>query len=991
MAVKRNSRITSVVGSIDRRLRSLEATGGASIPSSSVFAEPDADSTPRDNVVETPPDVFRKIIGARIYGPAATGNFGTRVELYFEEDIDFAVDPEVDELGVIIDDDSEGNQTLQQIQVYGVNGYSNTSINLSSGKVFNPIEVAYGDWAETGLRKSRDQTDWRQTPPVAAISGRTVNSTIWYNPVIQDPDKTDVNGKDLIVTRAVDSATVDGANVTVTFNASSHLFKVGDVISVDIPSPFIGLDYYGNGSPDGLFEITAVSSNTISYSLDQPVASPETYTYDGTTRHYVYAVARPYLPDETVWIDKREEPNKVWVWKKYRWYNTADPIGDVAAEQDGIAPSPVTSLAGTSELPTGSTSPVLNLTWTPPTTRSNGASISGFLDGYDIWYKRSTETVWKKEFVKDGGQGVASHQIKDAILLQNFTYNIRVYTVDIMGQYSTAATDDILTASYSETLNPPSAPVATSKLGTITVTWDGLDSTGELPVPGVLYIEFHESTTSGFTPSSSTLVESVPITSGGNYIVLTERLFDGTTTYYYKTKFVRQISPTELESSDPSVQDSIIVTGVTGPDLVANTITTNKIEAGFVTAELLRGNIIRAGTAGANSRVELKTSGIFAYNSANDPVFSFDTSSSTLTIGGYATNANVSAVSTTATNANTAATTANTTANSALSTANSKLDPANVIAEINSRFTSTGDSNTTTISGGAIRTDSLTGNRISATTSIVFSDGAYSAVIGNGVVSGAFASTVGVSLRQGASTEKGYVALWDDGNGVSFGRASSNRLSFYDASTANAELRSTFVSIYGSDQVVLQTPGTSSSKLIRFLDNTRVELGALSTTFDVFLDYSGSSRAFRITQTGFTFIGKTTNTSTDAAMFVYGRANALGIFADNQSAPSSRRMKTDIRDFEVPESLLDITPKLFKYINSVKYESWEEKPNLPELSEDTLGLIAEDFVEAGLGHLVSRNADGEIDGLDYSRISALLIPLIKKLKDRVDALERSEK
>lgn len=1001
MAVKRNNRITSVVGGIDSRLRSLEATGTLAISSGLsdlVSTDSDSDSTPRENFVLIPPDTYKKIIGARIYGPAATGNFGTRVELYFEENI--APDPDpivaVDELGVIISEDEDGKQTLQQIQVYGVNGYSGTSIALSSGKLFNPIEVAYDEpsWAENGLRGNEvlDQTEWRQTPPVSATTRDVVantrvavNSTIWYNPIVQDPDKTDKNGKDLIVTRAVDSATVTGTNVVVTLNAASHLFKVGDVISVDIPAPFIGLDYYDNDEPDGLFEITGITSNTISYSLDVPVSSTQTYTYNGTTRHYVYAVARPYVPEETIWIDKRTEPNTVWVWKKYRWYNTADPVGDVAATQDGIAPSPVTGLDVTSSLPSGSTSPVFSLTWTPPTTRSNGSSISGFLDGYDIWYKRSTETVWKKEFVKDGGQAIAAHEIKDAILLQNFTYNIRVYTVDIMGQYSTVATDNVLTASYSETLNAPSTPTATSKLGTITVTWDGLDSAAALPVPGVLYIEFHESTTSGFTPSSSTLVESVPITNGGNYIVRTGRLFDGTTFYYYKTRFVRQISPTELVTSAASTQSTgLKVVGVTGPDVVANSITTNNIEAGFITAALVRGDIISAGTVGANSRVELKTSGIFAFNSANDPVFSFDTSTATLTVGGYATNSNVSAVSNTAASAST-------TANTAITTANSKLDPANVIAQINSTFTNTGDSNTTTIAGGAIRTDSLTGNRISATTSIVFSDGAYSAVIGNGVVSGASASTVGISLRQGSSTERGYVAVWDDGNGVTFGRTSSNRLSFYDASGENATLVSPFVSITGQDQVVLQTPGASSADLIRFLNNTRVELGASNTTFDVFLDFSGASRAFRITQTGFTLIGKTNNASTDAAMFVFGRANALGIFADNQMAPSSKRMKTDIRDFEVPDALFDITPKLFKYVNSIKYEHWPEKPTLDEYSEDTLGAIAEDFIDAGLDYLVTRNDDGLVEGLDYSRISVLLIPVIKDLKTRLEKLEKENK
>jgi hypothetical protein len=199
-----------------------------------------------------------------------------------------------------------------------------------------------------------------------------------------------------------------------------------------------------------------------------------------------------------------------------------------------------------------------------------------------------------------------------------------------MGQVSTAATDNVLTASYSETLNAPSTPTATSKLGTITVTWDGLDSAAALPVPGVLYIEFHESTTSGFTPSSSTLVESVPITNGGNYIVRTGRLFDGTTFYYYKTRFVRQISPTELVTSAASTQSTgLKVVGVTGPDVVANSITTNNLEAGFVTAELVRGSSIIAQTIGSTRRVEIKSSGITAYPFASPTAYSFNLESDT--------------------------------------------------------------------------------------------------------------------------------------------------------------------------------------------------------------------------------------------------------------------------------------------------------------------------------------------------------------------------
>jgi hypothetical protein len=606
--------------------------GALALPAGTTIQEVDPDSDPTGDPRNTPPDVFRRIIGARIYGPAATGQLGTRVELYFEED--------EDTVEVLEAEDEDGNQTLQQIQVFGVNGYSNTSINLSSGKVFKPIEVAYDDpsWAENGLRGNEqlDQTDWRQTPPVsstirdvAANTRVAVNSTIWYNPVVQDPDKTDKNGKDLVVTRAVDSATVTGANVVVTLNAASHLFKVGDVISVDIPAPFIGLDYYNNNEPDGLFEITAVTSNTISYVLDAPVTSPTTYEYDEETRHYVYAVARPYVPEEAIWIDDRVEPNKVWVWKKYRWYNTADPIGTVTAEQDGILPSPVTDLEAETEVPVGSNFPVIDLTWTPPTTRANGSSISGFLSGYEIRHKLSTSPTWKTSFIPDGGEGISSYQISEG-LQQNFNYNIEVYVVDIMAQRSTAATLNVLTATYSETLNPPAAPTVTSKLGTITVDWSGLDSTGNLPVKGVLFAEIHESTTSGFTPSEATLVESIPISSGGNYAVLTGRLFDNTTFYYYRVIFVREINSTELVKSEPSAQSTgIKVQGVTGPDVVANSITTNNIEAGFVSAELFRGQSIIAQVVPSLRRVEIKASGITAYSSADPTNYSFELQSQT--------------------------------------------------------------------------------------------------------------------------------------------------------------------------------------------------------------------------------------------------------------------------------------------------------------------------------------------------------------------------
>ena len=51
------------------------------------------------------------------------------------------------------------------------------------------------------------------------------------------------------------------------------------------------------------------------------------------------------------------------------------------------------------------------------------------------------------------------------------------------------------------------------------------------------------------------------------------------------------------------------------------------------------------------------------------------------------------------------------------------------------------------------------------------------------------------------------------------------------------------------------------------------------------------------------------------------------------------------------------------------------------------GMIAEDLADAGLDLLVSKNADGEIEGIQYERIAPALIPVIRKLKKKVQQLE----
>lgn len=52
------------------------------------------------------------------------------------------------------------------------------------------------------------------------------------------------------------------------------------------------------------------------------------------------------------------------------------------------------------------------------------------------------------------------------------------------------------------------------------------------------------------------------------------------------------------------------------------------------------------------------------------------------------------------------------------------------------------------------------------------------------------------------------------------------------------------------------------------------------------------------------------------------------------------------------------------------------------------GLIAEEVDDLGLGIFVPKDENGKVSGFDYERLWILLVPVVRKLKARVDELER---
>lgn len=104
---------------------------------------------------------------------------------------------------------------------------------------------------------------------------------------------------------------------------------------------------------------------------------------------------------------------------------------------------------------------------------------------------------------------------------------------------------------------------------------------------------------------------------------------------------------------------------------------------------------------------------------------------------------------------------------------------------------------------------------------------------------------------------------------------------------------------------------------------------------------------------------------------------------------SASQYKTDIKrnySTEYGEKLLSLpTATWTDKGQKERYEAGKRhiKP------EKYFGMIAEDLADAGLDLLVSRNPEThEIEGIQYERIAPALLPVIKKLKDKVNRLEK---
>ena len=659
---RRRRRLTTLMSRLDQRVRAVELRPISLLTSDQVNAAVELGETtagPESLVSANAPWQFRKIQDAYLYPKALTGT-EDRVEIYLESDLNLSVG--------------------DRIEVSGIHGATDLDIDVTSDN----FTVAYVDtppWDGRQVGSGSNQIT-KHSPEDDQLTGVTITNTYSFKPETLAPQTLSSETR-LQTRRKVDTYSITGTAVTLTMNAN-HKFQEGDVIFVDIFSE----DSRAYGL-DGLFYVTAVTDDTIEYTLDAGVDTPTGDVDVSTADVYVFPVAREWAQYGSTWIDS--STNQVYWWNGIRLVEYTPG----AVEGDGDPPSAPTGLSASFEMgygPNGGNVAVIRatLSWTAPTTSESGAELTDLLS-YRIQYQLDPSGSWiTLPDISD--PSLTSFTFGELFTFEKSTpsttktYNFRVYAIDSGGEVSGAAT------ASADTPEAPATNIGTVKpvlsndppyLGTVTIYWNGtvkdaLGTTQSNP-EGMYYVEFHRSTSATFTASDSTLIGTVAAVPNAKFV-------DGSlsnaygTTFYYVAVIVDGNGTRSVQSDPPlavTAQSSVdvaaiqgiidaagIVPGtiVTGEEIIglnitgqlirgveinagiieANSITADKIDVGNVTAQIVDSRLFTSRTVtGTNpptytgAGVTFDDTGLYAYGTDGVPTFQINASTGTVTIGNY--------------------------------------------------------------------------------------------------------------------------------------------------------------------------------------------------------------------------------------------------------------------------------------------------------------------------------------------------------------------
>jgi Chaperone of endosialidase len=558
---RRRRKLTTLMSRLDQRVKAVELRPISLLTQSQVAAAIETGTTTQEPtaVLDIDAPMFRKVQDAYIYPKRITGS-EDRVEIYLESDLKL-----------------EKGETLHVSGIHAASG--GTALDASS-ESFKVASLDTPPWTNRTLPDGTAKHD----PSVGQLPGVTISNTYSFKPETTAPTSW-TKRYQLQTKRKVSTYAISGDTVTLVMNAT-HKFLVDDIVFIDIFQE----DSRAYGT-DGLFKITAVTSNTITYKLDAGVDEPIPATTPAEDV-YVFPVAKKFLAVGSTWADSAN--NKIYYWDGIRWVdysNVSDPVrdGDPPAAPTGLTVTDTPLVSNTLYVPYAK----VKLSWTAPTTTKAGKELTD-LAGYIIRWRKSTLDDWAEKDVKS--LNATSYTFdEETMLLQGQEYTFQVYAYDSGVQLSDPVSKTVTTKQKKGTIEtyPPTAPTAVSRLGTVKVSWNGRlqsgPSTTVAASSDVVALKIYVSTVSGFTPSASTLVKTVRVFGpDGGFDVLTDLAYS--TSYYIRITLVN----TSGYESAPSAQVTAQVQPLVNTDLIANTLTTWPFAGQVVSAGSLANGAVNA-------------------------------------------------------------------------------------------------------------------------------------------------------------------------------------------------------------------------------------------------------------------------------------------------------------------------------------------------------------------------------------------------------------
>lgn len=179
--------------------------------------------------------------------------------------------------------------------------------------------------------------------------------------------------------------------------------------------------------------------------------------------------------------------------------------------------------------------------------------------------------------------------------------------------------------------------------------------------------------------------------------------------------------------------------------------------------------------------------------------------------------------------------------------------------------------------------------------------------------------------------------------------------------------------------------GSSRGVMIKGGETFRLATGDTTPYISVGTGQGGISKNRIIIDADYVHIPSVNLKTTSSSPNVYVASDGALV-----RSTSASKYKSDIsrtHDMNYGNKLLELP--VATWIDKAEFERYAKKESEQEPVRH-FGMIADDLASAGLGMLVTRNNDGELEGIQYDRIAPALIPVIADLKRRLETLERKQ-